>query len=619
MAKKTRTIKVFSSKKELTEAFDSFEFVEGYPGFQLIRVTAADLKKLSRKFPTEDITDQYVIRVPSGKINTNVPRVDARGRTCRHSAYKGVKRLTKGKHHYLVQFIGPIKQAWLSRLRKVGVEPRSPYAGFTYVVRSNERGLQKITNLPFVRWVGHLSHRDRILIDDPKKALPRTRALRGAYIVEFFGKADMRKAASAIRKLGVEIVSKDENACLMTIHIDESTAKTRSLINALSAVHGVRVIRTRALKRTSNDVAGGILNTAKAWGATLQLSGKGEVVAVCDTGLDTGDTSTIHPDFTGRVLVMKSYPVTQSMSPWVHNVGDDDGVADLDSGHGTHVAGSVLGSGAASAAISGQKLIRGMAYEADLVFQAVEQRVDWKNPADLYWIGPYTLAGIPDDLTELFQYAYNKGARIHSNSWGGGAAGEYDSQCWQLDEFVWKQKDFCVVVAAGNDGTDKDGDGEINPTSVTSPATAKNCITAGASESQRTDFNDETYGSWWAQDYPVAPYANAPMADNIDQIVAFSSRGPTLDGRTKPDVVAPGTFILSARSRNISYSEDGWAPFYPSRDYGRAAQSIFDRGCDEVGRVQPGKPVERQRAGLRPGRSRCRRCTDGFPAGVFHR
>jgi len=97
----------------------------------------------------------------------------------------------------------------------------------------------------------------------------------------------------------------------------------------------------------------------------------------------------------------------------------------------------------------------------------------------------YLLAGIPADLAVLLQDAYTRGARIHSNSWGGGDPGAYDAQCEQLDRFVWQHKDMCVLFAAGNDGTDKDGDGVINPMSVTSPGTAKNCITVGASENDR--------------------------------------------------------------------------------------------------------------------------------------
>jgi hypothetical protein len=83
---------------------------------------------------------------------------------------------------------------------------------------------------------------------------------------------------------------------------------------------------------------------------------------------------------------------------------------------------------------------------------------------------------------------------------------------------------------------------------VTPPGTAKNCITVGASENRRLEFDRQTYGRWWPQDYPVAPFWTDPMADDPEQVAAFSSRGPTRDHRVKPDLVAPGTFVLSTRS-----------------------------------------------------------------------
>src|SRR5262249_34667087 len=52
------------------------------------------------------------------------------------------------------------------------------------------------------------------------------------------------------------------------------------------------------------------------------------------------------------------------------------------------------------------------------------------------------------------------------------------------------------------------------------------------------------------------PLASDRTADNPDGIVAFSSRGPTRDRRFKPDVVAPGTYVLSARSRDTMST--GW-------------------------------------------------------------
>ncbi len=71
--------------------------------------------------------------------------------------------------------------------------------------------------------------------------------------------------------------------------------------------------------------------------------------------------------------------------------------------------------------------------------------------------------------------------------------------------------------------------------------------------------------------FPAAPLKNDPAAGNAQQMAAFSSRGPTDDGRIKPDVVAPGTFILSTYSdmfqqqydpspnpKNGAYQNGGW-------------------------------------------------------------
>src|SRR5206468_8087123 len=92
-------------------------------------------------------------------------------------------------------------------------------------------------------------------------------------------------------------------------------------------------------------------------------------------------------------------------------------------------------------------------------------------------------------------------------------------------------------------------DGVIDPDSLLAPGTAKNVVTVGASENLR-----ETGGfsgvPWllFSFCYATQPIATDLPSDNIDGMAAFSSRGPADDGRVKPDIVAPGTNIVSARS-----------------------------------------------------------------------
>jgi hypothetical protein len=68
-----------------------------------------------------------------------------------------------------------------------------------------------------------------------------------------------------------------------------------------------------------------------------------------------------------------------------------------------------------------------------------------------------------------------------------------------------------------------------------------------------------TYGGAWATDYPKNPIKDDESAGNPDQMAAFSSRGPASDGRIKPDVVAPGTWVLSGYSDKYQQQYDGSA------------------------------------------------------------
>ncbi|NLE77964.1 MAG: S8 family serine peptidase, partial [Chloroflexi bacterium] len=279
-----------------------------------------------------------------------------------------------------------------------------------------------------------------------------------------------------------------------------------------------------------NDVArsGEALQVDAVWEG-LGLYGSGQTLGICDTGLDVGSLSKLSLDFQGRVVA--TYALGRA-GDW----SDDHG-------HGTHVAGSAVGSGVLSGADPTKQRyagsFAGVAPEANLVFQSALDRFGG-------------LTGIPADLGELLGSAYGHGARVHGNSWGADA-NVYDSMARQVDAFVWEQPEMLVVLAAGNSGADGDGDGAVDLGSLGTPATAKNALTVGASESLRLSglpgFS-VTYGAAWPSDFPVPPLRDDRMADQPAGLTAFSSRGPTADGRIKPDLVAPGSWILSARSHD---------------------------------------------------------------------
>jgi serine protease AprX len=377
-------LKVFVGKAEKPRVLAQSRLIEEYEAFLLVEANNAEARKLSRSYPVEDITNQYKLRIGPRTVDTSMLSSTTAGR--RQEITRATAWLTSGPHHYIVQFIGPIKQSWLSRIRATGAQLRAPFSNFGYVVRATAATLSKIAALPFVRWTGHLPHGDRIApgLVAPSlvpTTLPRRRPRPGVYTVEVFDSGDTARIARSARSLGFKVLSSEPQARVILLQTESAPARRRTQLQKLSAVHGVRYIRQRIVPRTANNIATTVMGNSFASLASngLKLSGDGEIVAVCDTGLDTGDPATIHPDFAGRIAAIKSYPITPDWSSIIFNPGGNDGPADLDSGHGTHVSGSVLGNGAASA--GGPNLVRGHAFKANIVFQAVEQEMKWKPSA----------------------------------------------------------------------------------------------------------------------------------------------------------------------------------------------------------------------------------------------
>ena len=263
----------------------------------------------------------------------------------------------------------------------------------------------------------------------------------------------------------------------------------------------------------SNDHARALLGIDDGGGGPpLPWTGKGQRVAIADSGIDAG-----HPDLAGRVVKTFALGV----------VGDPSDRH----GHGTHVAGSIAGAGPA---------IRGTAPDAEIVFQAVLDAAG-------------TLGGLPLDLGELFEQAHDQGARIHNNSWGALAGGAYRTTSLEVDAYVHSHPDMLVVVAAGNNGTAfkprNAQPGFVDLFSIDAPATAKNALTVGASRSDRPRNPPMTWRAFDTRRFSELPIADQLVSGDPTGLAAFSGRGPCQEQvRIKPDLVAPGTFILSTRA-----------------------------------------------------------------------
>jgi len=341
-------------------------------------------------------------------------------------------------------------------------------------------------------------------------------------------------------------------------------------IRQIAFIPDVRWIEETPHFEPLNDVATKVVHATDLWSSEPGLTGKGQVIGIADTGLDTGaDDKSMHDDIEGRIVKIHNWPVQKSSS--YLNPNDNDGAADehtksttKQAGHGTCVTGSALGNGTMSSSLSAP--IKGVAYEAKVVFQAVEQ---WTYLAATLSGGKarwdYALSGIPLDPQELFSEAYKEGARIHNNSWGDHLLwGKYSYQSNRVDDFMWEHPDMLVLFGAGNEGADlKPSDGKVDSGSVIVPSTAKNCISVGATETKRGSSFEispyTTYGAKFPMQFPLPPITDDHISSDPnkkDEMYARSSRGLTDDNRIKPDIVAPGTFILSTRSSKLNKSVD---------------------------------------------------------------
>jgi hypothetical protein len=443
---------------------------------------------------------------------------------------------TSETSYILLQTERPPTKAQKEQLKQAGVQIIEYVPDDTYIAYYAPTDLSPVRGLPFVRWAGIYPRQVKVRPDlyprPPGVSAPRVvNAFKTSAAVDtnlfvqqprtvevaLHGNVDpesVREKIAGAAAIDPESMRMDGTKVRLTLTADR--------LDQLARIDEVRHIEGYNGARTCNNVARTLIgaDAVQTGGGGVNFTGAGEVVAVCDTGLDSGDPNDVHSAFRGRVA--KLYALHRSR-------------ANDHTGHGTHVAGSLLGDDV----LQDGTRISGVAPQATLVMQSV-------TTAD----GAFTP---PTDLNDLFGPPYrDDGVRVHSNSWmsdPGIDHGMYTQWSREVDKFVWEHRDLVICFAVGNDGTDASQTGKTSRGSVSPPGTAKNCISVGASESRRPELAHLTYQRFAPDKFRVNPIASDPISDNPNGVVAFSGRGPTADRRIKPDVVAPGCSILSAKSR----------------------------------------------------------------------
>ncbi|WHY78557.1 S8 family serine peptidase [Neobacillus sp. WH10] len=213
-----------------------------------------------------------------------------------------------------------------------------------------------------------------------------------------------------------------------------------------------------------------------AWGAGYD--GKGVKVAVLDTGIDPN-----HPDFknsNNEYIVKEAKSFIEGQDFVDHH------------GHGTHVASTIAGSGAASGGKN-----KGVAPAAELLVGKV-----LSNEGD----------GTESGIIAGMQWAVQEKADIVSMSIGTNTPSDGTDPMSQAVNNLSETSDTLFVIAAGNAGSRK--------STLGSPGAAEKALTVGAVDKSQTEF-----------------------------LAAFSSRGPVINNyRVKPEITAPGVGIIAART-----------------------------------------------------------------------
>ena len=511
--------------------------VEAYDSFVLVKALPETVSSLQANGMTVDSYEE------SHWISLEAVRFDTRKESPIGSA--DLRAIgTSGPSLYIVHFIGPVKPTWLKDLKTAGADVLQYIPTYAFLVSLDATALDSVRAKRFVDWVGPYqpAYKVRsnlagasgtvtvqILTADATdiSAVVRTLSARGLARVPFDATGPGILSTFNVGAMGV-----------VRARVDAAILPAIARLNRVMWVEPwelPHVLDSNAQALLQTGLPPGDANARRLW--ANGLTGVGETITLGDTGIDFdnnffrestsviqkgqgGDpTGTIGPlsiynttDMSRRKLV-RYMPMStfRGIDPWTG--GDPEAHKDsvngggCPSGHGTSTSGNAGGSDATV----GTSPQDGMAIDAKLIIQdigAVGPTMNCPSPL----VGDI-LSYIPDDYDDLFGPAYANNSRIHSNSWGGADNG-YDIQAMMVDRFVWNHPDMAIFFASGNGGP--------GLFTVGSPGTSKSTITVGG-----------------ANEFP-----------NELQVAAQSSRGPTSDGRLKPDIMTFFTGTTASSSGN---------------------------------------------------------------------
>lgn len=422
-------------------------------------------------------------------------------------------------YHHLVQLAGPPNSDWIRKIEDLGADVVEPISGYGLFVVVNPEKAKDLRELPFVSWVNPFKPDYRIA----SELLTLEGKIQNVSVGVYPSRA-VGSVKEALEKLGGTLVNQwktegpyHDSFAVLLVELDADKLQDVANLPPVRWLEylppGLQPDDERSCQIVAENLdAAAPPNTAPVTGyysrlVSVGLSGAGILVGVCDTGVDTHDSSTMHPDLSRRLRFFEDATGGQTTTDR--------------NGHGTHVAGIAVGNGSTGDADpQGFVLGQGVAPKAEF---GVVNAVDTPG-------GPGT-----DPLDRFTKAMAHHGAHVMNNSWRQGGSNGYTSGAALLDGLVRKpssvsssRDNLVIVFSAGNDGPVSG--------SITPPKEAKNPITVGNLVNYR----------------PNEGHHRSANTVDIRGVGDSSSRGPAADGRILPTIVAPGTDIVSARSSAAS-------------------------------------------------------------------
>ncbi len=495
-----------------------------------------------------EIRDEYnVVMLNAGRLDTRRTEVKALRTSVGNFS---------GRRMHLVQFAGPVQPAWRDELLAAGVTIVTYIPENSYLVYGDAASIAKVqalaANAPHIQWEApyldnYKIHPAARTVDE--KGNPRQIGT-DKFEVQLVDDADANAATlQLLEQLKLAPVQQEhtvEGYVNVTVQINpKNLGQLAAQPDVVSIVPSFprKKLDERQDQIISGHLTGGSPNVPTGPGYLAWLAGKGFTQAqfdasgfavdVTDSGIDDGTTTPNHFGLYVGGNTNNASRVIYNRLEGTANPGSTNSGCD---GHGnlnSHI-------------IAGYDDLTGFPFADASGFHYGLGVCPFVRVGSSVIFDPDTFTS--PNLNTLQSDAYGSGARISNNSWGEiGSDGVYDFQAQNYDQLVRDaqslvggNQEMVIVFAAGNDGENGAG-------TVSSPGSAKNVLTVGASENVQAFGGADRSG------------VDDSGADNADDIIFFSSRGPCLDGRHKPEIVAPGTHVSGGVAQAPNPGPDGTA------------------------------------------------------------